>query len=149
MLIHEWVLIIITIVLVLLGYTYDRSSRYSYLASRWNDLGNMNVDEPDFFNPEKTVEYQNTFDEKKKTKYCQHARMHWGFVEDAIRKDYLFERWWIESFVEAYRDTIADCIKLHHAWLRDNKDRLFTYNKFRHVLRTKFGEELKQASLEL
>ena len=110
---------------------------------------NMNVDEPDFFNPEKTKEYQNTFDEKKKSKYFQHARMHWGFVEDVIRKDYPFERRWIESFMNAYHDTIADCIRLHHVWLRDNKDRLFTYSKFRHVLRTKFGDELKQVSLEI
>ena len=105
-------------------------------------------DEPDFFNPEKTKDYK-AFGEKKKFKYSQHARMYWGFVEDVVRKDYFFEVWRIEKFVNAYHDTIVDCLSLHHIWLGDNKDKLFNYSKFRKVLRKRFKKELKQVSLEL
>jgi len=65
-----WIQIVITIGLGLLAYIYNRTSRYNYLATRWNELMNMNTDEPDFFNPEKTKEYK-VFDEKKKLKYSQ------------------------------------------------------------------------------
>ena len=141
--------IAVAVVLGLLTYIYNRATRYNYLADRWNNLMNLNVDEPDFFDHRKTADYH-TFAGKKRAKYCQHARMYWGFVEDAIRKDYSFERMLgVERFVVAYRDTIRDCISLHHVWLEDNKDRLFTYQKFRRVLKNKFAEELKQVTLGL
>ena len=144
----DWIQIAITIGLGFLAYIYNRASRYNYLATRWNELMNINIDEPDFFNPEKTREYA-AFSEEKKLKYSQHARMYWGFVEDIIRKDYLFERWWIESFVTAYRDTIADCIRLHHVWMSDNLNSLFNYYKFRKILRDRFQRELMQVSLKI
>lgn len=141
----------VTIILGLMTYFYDRGSRYRYLAERWNELMNMNVDVPDFFDSKKTAYYK-TWGEVQKAKYNQYARMYWGFIEDVIRKDNPFDRLLgligFESYVEAYTITIRDCISLHHAWLRDNKER-FTYLKFRKVLSEKFWEELKQVSLEL
>lgn len=143
--------IIVSIALLALGYIYNRSSRYNYLATRWNDLMNLNADEPNFFSPRETARYQSAFsDEKIKTTYSQYARMYWGFVEDVIRQDCGVDRWLRrESFVAAYRDTIRECINLHHAWMKDNKDRLFTYAKFHSVLKEEFDQELRQVNLEL
>jgi len=140
----------ITFFLGILTLIFDRDSRYRYLAGRWNDLMNLNTNEPDFFNPEKTEKYNTWEDDEKKVKYNQFARMYWGFVEDVIRKDNFIDRLLrCESYVVAYQDTIKDCIKLHHAWLRNNRKNLFTYSKFRKVLSEKFKAELKGLSLEL
>lgn len=147
--------IVVALVGLILAYSYDRGRRYNYLADRWNDLMSVNLDEPDFFDSAATVGYQN-FERGKRTKYSQHARIYWGVVEDIVRNEYFFERRlpWprveiLESFVDAYSDTIRDCIRLHHAWLKDNKDRLFTYGKFRSELRKRFGDDLQKVGLEL
>lgn len=143
--------IAITAIIGFLTYVYDRGNRYNYLAKRWNDLMNLNVDEPEFFDSQKTPEY-NKFGNKK-AKYEQHARMYWGFVEDVIRNDYFFEILLrilgVRSFIGSYHDTIRDCIDLHHSWLKDNKDKLFVYHKFRNVLERKFAEELRRVGLRL
>ncbi len=133
---------IVPIVLGVVGYLYDRGTRYNYLADRWNDLMNINVDKPDFFNPERTKNYDSCFDKDKKTIYNQHARMHWGFVEDVIRNDHWYDLPGLERYVDAYRDTIKECIQLHHVWLKNNNENLFTYPKFRKVLKKKFWCEL-------
>lgn len=144
--------IIVGLFTAALAYLYDRGRRYNYLADRWNDLMNINNDEPDFFDPEKTNAYME-FEQPKKTKYIQYSRMYWGLVEDAIRNDYLLERYLkrikIEPFVDAYSDTIRECIRLHHAWLEDNLDSLFTYKKFRQELSQKFASELATIGVDL
>ena len=84
-------LIPITVILGLLTYLAAKRSRYGYLANRWNSLMNTNVEEVDFYDSEKTRNYR-TFNPQEKTKYFQHARMYWGFVEDVIRADYPVER---------------------------------------------------------
>lgn len=146
--------IIIAIVVGVLTYVYDRGRRYDYLADRWNTLMNMNSNVPEFFDREKTKEFKSWFIGKTYTKYHQHARMWWGFVEDVIRNDYFWEPDPI-SYIKAYEDTINDFIKFHHAWLLENKD-LFSYPRFSEVLEksldiniylvgTEFQEAMKES----
>jgi hypothetical protein len=132
---------------LILAYVYDRGRRYNYLADRWNALMIINIDEPDFFDDTKTVDYQ-TFDTPKRVKYGQHARVYWAAVEDIIRNDYPFELL-RTTFVDIYADTIKDCIRLHHSWLRDNIGRLFTNPKFRRQLNKKFAQDLAAVHLNL
>ena len=134
-----------TIIVIILGYmawSYDKGRRYNYLADRWNTLMNMNADMPDFFDAEKTKEYKTWNNKDNIIKYCQYARMCWGFVEDVIRTDY---SWGIPRsycYVTAYEDTILDFISLHHAWLRDNP-KFFNYPKFSAVLKKeRFREQI-------
>ena len=134
---------------IVLTYFYDRGRRYNYLADRWNALMIMNIDEADFFDARKTTGYIR-FSRSKKNKYSQHARVYWGAVEDIVRNDYHFERWFgMEPFVDAYSDTINDCIDVHHAWLQENKETLFNYRKFRRELPRKFQQKLTAVGLEL
>lgn len=130
---------VILVIVGYMGWSYDRGRRYNYLADRWNVLMNMNIELSNFFDPEKTKEYE-TWDADDKTKYQQHARMYWGFVEDVIRNDYWWEKWLKKSYMEAYVDTIENIIYLHHAWLDDNK-KLFSYPNFSEKLEKKFGEK--------
>ena len=140
---------LVALVGIVLAYFYDRGRRYNYLADRWNALMMMNTDEPDFFEANKTIGYKR-FARAKKNKYCQHARVYWGAVEDIVRNDYHFEQWLgIERFVDAYSDTIIDCIDVHHTWLRENKETLFNYRKFRQELPRKFQHKLSAVSLDL
>ena len=76
--------------------------------------------------------------------------MHWGAVEDIVRNDYSFERWLhLETFLDAYSDTVRHCIVLHHCWLSDHLDTLFSYRKFRKYLTKKFRQDLAAVNLEL
>jgi len=141
--------VIVTLFGLILAYLYDRGRRYNYLADRWNTLMNMNINEWEFFDEEKTLNYK-SLDLPKLIKYNQHARMYWGAVEDIVRNDYPFERLLrLETFVDAYSDTIRDCIRLHHPWLNDNIETLFTYRKFRRHLTRKFPQELAAVRLNL
>lgn len=111
----------------------------------------LNNSEENFFDVEKTRSYKDLG-----SAYHQHARMHWGFVEDVIRNDYSFEKkirtflkiLGFNSFVHAYEDTIKDTIKIHHAWMKDHQDSLFTYEKFRIEMKSNFSHELKKYGLE-
>lgn len=131
--------IIIAIIVGYIAWSYNRGRRYNYLADRWNVLMNINIGVPEFFDPEKTKEYETWVVKHTKTKYCQHARMCWGFVEDVIRNDYFWE-FRAESYIDAYIDTIEDIIRLHHTWLWDNR-KLFSYPKFSEALERNFGEK--------
>ena len=51
-----------------------------------------------------------------------------------------------ESFIDAYRDSIINCITLHNVWLKDNLV-LFRYAKFREVLNKQFLDDLKRVDL--
>jgi hypothetical protein len=133
------------------AYFYDRGRRFNYLADRWHALMKMNLEETNFFSPEQTQRYRQ-FDADKAIKYSQHARIHWGLVEDAIRNDYFFEvyllKWTKSSFVDCYSDTIQNIIRLHHVWLRDHAGLLFTYKKFRKVLSRRFSRDLRAVDFD-
>jgi hypothetical protein len=136
----------------LLTYVYDRGRRYNYLADRWNTIMALNIDVPDFFDPQKTRAYTE-FELAQIVRYRQHARRYWGFVEDVIRNNYWFEPYLekagIDTFLTSYDDTIRECIIMHSRWLTDNKQLLFTYAKFRQILTAQFSDELKQVGLVL
>jgi hypothetical protein len=133
----------VSIVGLLLALLYDRGRRYNYLADRWNALMTLHLDEPEFFQPETTARYKD-FSVGKRVKYHQHARMHWAAVEDIISNDYL-----MSSFAKLYHDTIAECLRLHHAWLNDHAASLFNNRKFRKKMNQRFGDQLARLNLVL
>lgn len=134
--------IIITIVLGLLSWMYDRGRRYNYLADRWYNLMSINDDMPEFFNPDMTKKYDKLFVMDRNSKYNQHARMYWAFVEDVVGNDRCFDKLLnYESFVELYEDSINDIVKLHHTWLENNKEKLFNDLPCE-ILNKKFGMNL-------
>lgn len=126
--------VIIAIILGYLAWSYDRGRRYNYLAERWYILMNTNTDCPEFFDPNKTKEYKN-FSDLKKTKYNQHARMYWAFVEDIYRNDYAFEKWPFRlSFANLYIKSITDITELHYVWLKNNYTKLYDDPKIRNII---------------
>ena len=60
--------IIITIVLIVLGWIYDRGRRYNYLADRWYNLMSINDDIPEFFDPDMTKKYDKLFVKDRNSK---------------------------------------------------------------------------------
>lgn len=138
--------IIITLVLGLLSWIYDRGRRYNYLAERWYNLMSTNDDVPEFFDPNVTKEYDKLFEGELNSKYNQHARMHWAFVDDVIGNDYFFEKWLMPlmpmNFVKLYKDSIKDISKLHYTWLENNKEGFFNGPKFHKILIKEFEMNL-------
>lgn len=110
--------IIITIVLIVLGWIYDRGRRYNYLADRWYNLMSINDDIPEFFNPNMTKKFDKSFKGNRNSKYNQHARMYWAFVEDVKGNDHRFDKMLrYGSFEKLYEKSINDIVKLHYTWL--------------------------------
>jgi hypothetical protein len=126
-----------------------RSSQLILIALKSIDPGDELTCDYDATEAIITINYK-SFEHAKLIKYHQHARMHWGAVEDIVRNDYPFERCMLrETFLDAYADTIKDCIAIHHCWLNDNLDTLFTYRKFHKYLVRKFPHELAAVNLKL
>lgn len=137
--------IIITIVLGLVGWIYDRGRRYNYLADRWYNLMSINDDIPEFFDPNMTKKYDKLFVKDRNSKYNQHARMYWAFVEDVTGNDRCFDKLLrYGSFEKLYENSINDIVKLHYTWLFVPKNSVMFSKKF-----IKWVEKLKSPSVEV
>lgn len=88
-----------------------KMARYTYLANKWYDIKERELDNPDFTNLSKTSSYKTSFTGDSLRKYEIFAWMCWGHAED------IFLNEWSED--PGFKPSLKRYKELHRTWLKD------------------------------
>ncbi len=113
---------LISILITVYSFHQQHShSIYTYLAGVWYDILNTTINNPDFMDIMKTVNYYNTMSHEQALKYDIYCYKIWGHVEDIVAKKFHED----PQFAPVIRWVCA----YHRSWLSRNPT-FFTLDEF-------------------
>lgn len=121
--------IVAIVAIVITIYTYMQGIKwkyYLYLANQYYEILKIELEHPEFINPENTNKYKEVWPpgSHKYFKYDVYAGMCWAYALDiydisVYRYSILFR--FRAYFINLYTPTFERIIKLHIAWWEDNE----------------------------
>jgi hypothetical protein len=134
------IIAIVTIIIALYSYRQNRRWKYYlYLANQYYEIFKIELEHPEFTDPEKTNKYKEVWPPGSINyfKYDVYAGMYWAYALDIydISKYYYSTILRFETyFTNLYTPTFERIIKLHIAWWED-KDSTPGTPKFREFIK--------------